>query len=85
MPDPVPKRAAVSVDSLALTIPGKTAASGRRVVERAMALVAERLPDGVRGDLAALKLRVRPRGSSERELSEAVADALVRAISRRGA
>jgi hypothetical protein len=76
---------AMSVDSLALRIPGRDAAFGRRVAERAMALVAERLPDGARGDYGALKLRVRVRGVSAGEMSESIAGALIGALSRRSA
>jgi hypothetical protein len=73
-----------SVDSLALTIPGQNAAFGRRVAERAMNLVAERLPANVSGDYGALKLKVRVRGGSEGEMSESIATALLRTLSRRG-
>jgi hypothetical protein len=40
------------------------------------------LPPGGGADLAALKLRVRTRSGNEGEVSQAVADAVLRALSR---
>jgi hypothetical protein len=77
------RSAAVQVDSLSLRVPGQNAAFGRRVVERALGAVAERLPEGARGELAAVKLRVKVRGASEAATSEAIAAALLRTFSRR--
>ena len=71
------------VDSVALTIPGRNAAFGRRVAEQALTLVAAGLPPDASGQYGALKLRVRVRGTGEQEMSEAVANALLRALARR--
>jgi hypothetical protein len=70
------------IGSLSLRLPGKDASFGRRVTESALARVAARLPAGVRGEIGSLRLRVRAPGASEGELSQALAEALLRALSR---
>jgi hypothetical protein len=73
----------VQIDALSLRVPGRNAAFGRRVVERALGSVAERLPQGSRGELGAVKLRVRVRGAGEVATSDAIANALLETFSRR--
>jgi hypothetical protein len=77
--------AAVTVGELRLRLPAANAAEGRRVVERALALAARGLPPGTAGDLSRLTLRVRPRSLTEAGLSEAIAEALLEAVRKRGA
>jgi hypothetical protein len=74
----------VTIDRLHLRLPAQGAASGRRVVERALALAARRLPPGLAGQLPQLALRVQPRSFTESGLSEAIAEALLEALRKRG-
>ena len=76
--------AGVTIDRLTLRLPGSDATLGRRVAERASALLAARLPRGARGSLSELKLRVSARDLGEDGLGVAVAEALAHALERRG-
>jgi hypothetical protein len=73
----------VSIDRLSVRLPGPGSAFGRRVVEAAVTRVAERLPAGLAGDFSSLQLTVRPERLSEDGLSEAIAEALLKALERR--
>ena len=85
MTEPAPTAARITVDKLSLRVPGESSAFGRRVLERSLRLVEERLSSNVRsGELWKLALKVRVTGSSERALSHAIAAALVRALERGG-
>ena len=77
--------ARITVDRLSVRLPGESSVFARRVVERSLRLVEERLSSNVRsGELSKLELKVRATGSSERALSHAIAAALVRALEGRG-
>jgi hypothetical protein len=74
------------VDRLHLRLPVATAAAGRRVVERAVALASARLSAAglSPGHFSELRLVVRPNSSNEEGLAQAICDALVRAVTGAG-
>ena len=80
-----PQNPGVNVEGLRLRLPGQSAAGGRRVAEQAMAMVAQRLPAGLTGDVPAIKLRVRAAGASEARLSAAIAEAVIATLAKHGA
>jgi hypothetical protein len=73
----------VSIERLSLRVPGRSGAFGRRVASSVAERVAARLPPGASGNIAALKLSVRPSRMSEEGLTEAIADAVVKALEKR--
>jgi hypothetical protein len=74
----------VAIQGMHVRLPGESAAGGRRVIERALALAAARLPPGLAGDFGRLSLRVRPRNMTERGLADAIADALIETLTHHG-
>ncbi len=74
----------VAIDGVSVRLPGHTAAGGRRVIERALALASSRLPPGLAGNFGRLSLRVRARNLTEHGLAGAIADALVETLTRHG-
>ena len=74
----------ISVGRLSLKMPVADGATARRIVQRASELAADRVPAGLSGHLSGLSLKVRPRNLSEAAVTEALAEALVAALRRRG-
>jgi len=75
-----PSRA--EVGTLRIAVPGPDAAFGRRVGERAAAILAQRLPPGLAGDIARLEVKVHPRDLSEAGLTDGIAQAVLAALGR---
>lgn len=74
--------ASVEIGALRISLPGPDAAFGRRVAERVGAVLAERCPRGLAGDLGALSLRVHAGALTEEGLGDSIAEAVVQALGR---
>jgi hypothetical protein len=75
----------LQIDALRIALPGVTAAAARRISQRALELAAERLPPNLGGRrLNGIRLQIQSRTGSERELSLAIAEALVQAVRQQG-
>ena len=71
----------IHIGQLNLQIPGNHAETGHRVVNGITASLAQQLPSGLQGEFGALNLRVRlPSGVSEAQMSEAIAEAIIRGV-----
>ena len=70
----------VRIGALHMSIPGRGAPFGRRVAERVSAILAERCPPGLRGDIGRVAVQIRGGGSSEESLSQSIADAVLGAL-----
>ena len=79
---PVRGATALAVDQVRLTLPNMPAERAQRVVRRALELVLEGLPAGLRGHVAGLALKVElpASGASEQAQSEALSRAILRAL-----
>jgi hypothetical protein len=74
---------AVQIGQLNLRVPGTSAETGRRVASGIAESLAGKVPAGMRRQFGALNVRVQlPAGASEAEISEAVSEAIVRALHR---
>jgi hypothetical protein len=80
---PTPASSPLRIGTLSMQLPGVGADAGQRIARRVSALVAERLPAGLTGEIDRVALNVRaPAHGGEPALAAAVADAIVRAASR---
>jgi hypothetical protein len=73
--------AAVQIGQLNLRIPGESAETAHRVGNGIGPRLAEKIPQGMQRHLGALSARVQvPAGATEAEMSDAVAEAIMRAL-----
>jgi hypothetical protein len=63
-------------------VPGTDRGTGQRVAERVANRLGQRLPPGFSGQFGQLQLSVRPRGTSEEAVSDAIVEAVVGALTR---
>jgi len=73
----------VRIGALGMSVPGRSAPFGRRVAERVSALLAERCPPGLQGQIGRVAVEIRAGGASEEALSESIAEAVLGALQRR--
>jgi len=73
----------VRIGTMSMSVPGRNAPFGRRVAERVSALLSERCPPGMRGEIGQVAVEIRAGGSSEEALSEKIAEAVLGALQRR--
>jgi hypothetical protein len=72
---------AVHIGQLNLRMRGASAETGRRLANGIVESLARKVPGDMRRQVGALRLRVRlPAGASETEMSEAVSEAIVKAL-----
>ena len=79
---PAASRAGVSIGRLGLSLPAANAAAGERLAARVGRALAERLPPDAAGHLGHLELTVRPAGTGEAAVVDAVVEAVLRAFRR---
>jgi hypothetical protein len=73
----------IHIRQLNLRIPGDSAETGRRVANGIGQGLAQKVPTGMQRRLGALSVRVQvPAGATEAEMSDAVAEAIMRALRR---
>ena len=73
--------AAIHIGQLNLRIPGHSADTAHRVANGIGQSLAQKVPTGMRRHLGALSVRVQvPAGATEAEISDAVAEAILRAL-----
>ena len=71
------------IGTLGMSVPGRSAPFGRRVAERVSAILADRCPPGLHGEIGQVAVEVRASGLSEEALSESIAEAVLGALRRR--
>ena len=75
------RTAAVQIGQLNLRVPGTSAETGRRVASGIAESLVRKVPAGMRRQLGALSVRVQvPAVATEAEMSDAVAEAIMRAL-----
>ncbi len=75
--------AAIHIGQLNLRIPGDSAETGHRVANGIGQSLEQRIPAGMQRHLGALSVRVPvPAGATEAEMSDAVAEGIMRALRR---
>lgn len=73
--------AAIHIGQLNLRIPGNSAVSAHRVAYGIGQDLAQKVPTGMQRRLGALSIRVQvPAGATEAEMSDAIAEAIMRAL-----
>lgn len=73
--------AAIHIGQLNLRIPGDSAETGHRVANGIGQGLAQKVPTGMQRHLGALSIRVPvPAGATEAEMSDAVAEAIMRSL-----
>ena len=78
---PENKNAAIHIGQLNLRIPGNSADTAYRVANGIGQGLAQKVPTGMQRRLGALSVRVQvPAGATEAEMSDAVAEAIMRAL-----
>jgi hypothetical protein len=78
---PENKNAAIQIGQLNMRIPGSNAEAGRRMADGIAQNLAQRVPAGMERHIGALNVRVQqPASGTEAEMSDAVAEAIVRAL-----
>lgn len=78
---PENKNAAIQIGQLNMRIPGANAEAGRRMTDSVAHNLARRVPAGMKRQIGALNLRVQlPDSGTEAEMSNAVAEAIIRAL-----
>jgi hypothetical protein len=78
---PENKNAAIQIGQLNMRIPGASAESGRSLANGIAQNLARRVPAGMKRRIGALNVRVQlPASGSEAEMSNAVAEAIMRAL-----
>ena len=76
-----PANAAIHIGQLHLRIPGTNADTAHRVTNGIGQGLAQKVPTGMQRRLGALSVRVQvPTGATEAEMSDAVAEAIMRAL-----
>ena len=76
-----PANAAILIGQLNLRIPGTSADTAHRVANGIGQGLAQKVPTGMQRRLGALSVRVQvPAGATEAEMSDAVAEAIMRAL-----
>jgi len=72
---------AVQIGQLNLRVPGRSAETGHRVANGIAESLAGKVPAGMRRQFGALNVRVQlPAGATEADMSDAVAEAIMRAL-----
>ena len=80
---PENNNAAIHIGQLHLRMPGTSAGTAHRVANGIGQSLARNVPTGMRRHLGALSVRVQvPAGATEAEMSDAVAEAIMRALRR---
>ena len=75
------KNAAIQIGQLNLRMPGNSAETAHRVGNGIGPGLAQKIPPGMRRHLGALSARVQvPAGASEAEMTDAVAEAIMRSL-----
>ena len=78
---PENKNAAIHIGQLNLRIPGNSADTAHRVANGIGQGLAQKTPPGMQRHLGALSVRVQvPPGATEAEMSDAVAEAIMKAL-----
>jgi hypothetical protein len=78
-----PRTAPVQIGQMNLRIPGSSADVGHRIPEDVGKRLGDKLPPGLERRLGAVSVRVKIQsGATEAEMSEAIADSIVKALSR---
>ena len=76
-----PANAAIHIGQLHLRIPGTSADTAHRVANDIGQGLANKVPIGIQRRLGALSVRVQvPAGATEAEMSDAIAEAIMRAL-----
>lgn len=76
---------AVHIGQLNLRVPGRSVETGHRVANGIAESLAGKVPAGMRRQIGALNVRVQlPAGATEADMSDAVSEAIVRALHRSG-
>jgi len=75
---------ALSVGGLRLTVPGADRGAGQRIAVGVARGLAERVPAGLSGHVGRLDITVRPDGTGEQAVTQAVVEALLRVLPRSG-
>ena len=79
------KTPAVRIGKLNLRIPGDDPQMARRVADGLAENLARKVPAGMRSEIGSLDVRVRvPAGASDAEMSEAISEAILKALHRGG-
>jgi len=75
------RNSAIHIGQLNLRVPGKSAETAHRTANGIAQGLAQKVPPGMQRHLGALSVRVQvPAGASEAQMSDAVAEALIRAL-----
>jgi hypothetical protein len=78
---PENKNAAIQIGQLNLRMPGNSADTAHRVANSIGQGLAQKVPPGMQRHLGALSVRVQvPASATEAEMSDAVAEAIMRAL-----
>ena len=78
---PENKNAAIQIGQLNMRIPGVNAKAGRSLADGVAQNLARRVPAGMKRHIGALNVRVQlPVNGTEAEMSNAVAEAIMRAL-----
>lgn len=78
-------RSTIQIGQLNVRIPGESAESGYKVANGVAESLARKVPPDAWRQLGAITIRVpMPAGASEAEISDAISDAVVRALHRDG-
>jgi hypothetical protein len=78
-----PANAAIHIGQLNLRIPGNSADTAHRVANGIAQGLAQKVPTGMQRHLGALNVRVQvPASATEAEMSDAVAEAIMRSLRR---
>lgn len=73
------------VGQLNLRVPGESAETGHRIANGIAESLARKVPAGMQRQLGAQNVRVRlPAGATEAEMSDAISEAIVKALDRGG-
>lgn len=74
-------KSAIHIGQLNLRIPGNSADTAHRVADGIGQGLAQKVPTGIQRHLGALSVRVQvPAGTTEAEMSDAIAEAIMRAL-----
>jgi hypothetical protein len=80
---PENKNAAIQIGQLNMRIPGANAEAGRRLADSIAQKLGQRIPIGGQRHIGALNIRVQaPANGTDAEMSDAVAEAIIRALQR---